>query len=185
MPRGRPLKTDIRERIGLILSQVNFAYGYELFKIYKNVFGEIGLRNLYYNLKKGLQTGEFIIAHIEREPGSFTWGAEAQHIYYGAGPYMMLHKPSEKILLKLKQSNPKDKKIDWENEIKQLIAKLRNETETFKAIENRLRYEDKRKFNSNLKLKGLKLKEWGKLKLGKEKLSGIYSEIDGILKILE
>lgn len=178
MPRGRPLKTDIREKIGLILSKVNFAYGYEIFKIYKNAFGEIGLRNLYYNLKKGLETGEFIIAHIEREPGAFTWGIEAQHLYYGAGPYMMIYKAGEKVLAKLNQLPKKDKKIDWEFEVKNLVDKLAKDLENFRAVESRLRYEDKRKFLNNLKLMSIKLKEWIKLKLEKEKLNHYYVKID-------
>ena len=59
--RGRPVKTIIRERIATILGQVGSSYGYEIFKTYRKIFGKVSLRNLYYNLKKGLKTGEFII----------------------------------------------------------------------------------------------------------------------------
>jgi len=77
MPRGRPVKTDIRERIAVILQHLNISYGYQIYKIYRNVFGYISLRNLYYNLKKGVELGEYIVVDVKREKGMFTWGEEA------------------------------------------------------------------------------------------------------------
>ena len=41
MPRGRPLKTEIREKIASIIAHIEKTYGYEIYKIYQQVFGKI------------------------------------------------------------------------------------------------------------------------------------------------
>ena len=67
MLRGRPVKTEIREKIASIIAKMGTSYGYEIYKAYLKAFGKISLRNLYYNLKKGLDTGEFILADVKIE----------------------------------------------------------------------------------------------------------------------
>jgi len=66
MAKGRPLKTEIRENIALILKHTNIAYGYQIYKIYKDIFGKLSLRNMYYNLKKGVELGEFVLVNIKK-----------------------------------------------------------------------------------------------------------------------
>ena len=112
MPRGRPIKTEVRDRLATILSHINFGYGYELYKIYRTFFQPTSLRNIYYNLKKGLMLGEFIIIDIKREVGTYTWGSEVQHIYYGVGPYARLAQASDKIKNTLDTLPKKEIKID-------------------------------------------------------------------------
>ena len=94
--RGRPLKTEFREKIAAILSKMGQSYGYEIYKYYQKVFGKTSLRNLYYNLKKGMELGEFIIVDIKQEQGSFTWGGAVQHIYYALGPYSRIYAMTER-----------------------------------------------------------------------------------------
>jgi hypothetical protein len=85
MPRGRPLKSTVRQNIIEILSHKS-AYGYEIFKYYKDLFPDITLRNIYYHLKKGIETGEIKIERVEKQHGSYSWGPEAERTYYALGP---------------------------------------------------------------------------------------------------
>ena len=37
-------------------------------------------------LKKGVDLGEFQVNKVEREKGNYSWGGEAEKIYYALGP---------------------------------------------------------------------------------------------------
>jgi DNA-binding PadR family transcriptional regulator len=84
MPRGRPLKSTVRQNIIEILSHKS-AYGYELYKYYRDLFPDVTMRNIYYHLKKGLETGEIRIERVEKQQGSYSWGAEVERTYYAIG----------------------------------------------------------------------------------------------------
>ncbi len=86
MARGRPVKSDIRQNIIEILHFLGKAYGYEIYKVYKAVYPKITLRSIYYNLKRGSELGEFKVEHIEKAKGEYSWGGEAEKIYYSLGP---------------------------------------------------------------------------------------------------
>ncbi len=86
MPRGRPVKSQIRQNIIEILHFLGKAYGYDIFKIYRVVYPKVTLRSIYYHLRKGVQLHEFKIEKIEKEKGDYSWGAEAEKIYYSLGP---------------------------------------------------------------------------------------------------
>jgi hypothetical protein len=86
MPRGRPVKSQIRQNIVEILYFLGKAYGYDIYKIYKAVYPKVTLRSIYYHLRKGVQLGEFKVEKIEREKGDYSWGGEAEKIYYALGP---------------------------------------------------------------------------------------------------
>ena len=83
----RPPKSQIRNNIAAILQILGSSYGYEIYKIYKTIFGNVKIRTLYYNLKQGVLTNEFIISDIKREQGQYTWGSETERVYYSNGPY--------------------------------------------------------------------------------------------------
>lgn len=85
MGRGRPVGSIIRQRMVDILSIMKRAHGYQLFKAYRDLFPKVTLRVIYYHLKKGVSTGEFILDKIEREKGDYSWGGEAEKIYYSLG----------------------------------------------------------------------------------------------------
>jgi len=85
--RGRPSKSEVRKKISAILNHTQTSYGYDIFKKYKELFGKVEMRTLYYNLQKGVQTREFIIHDIRREAGNYTWGNETERIYYANGPF--------------------------------------------------------------------------------------------------
>jgi len=79
---GRPEYSIIRERITDILYFKGPTHGYDIYKIYRELFGKVTARVIYYHLKKGLAKGIFKIAKIEKQKGEFSWGTEAERIYY-------------------------------------------------------------------------------------------------------
>jgi hypothetical protein len=69
-----------------ILAVLGRAHGYQLYKVYRDLFPKVTLRVIYYHLKKGLSLGEVEIEKVEREKGDYSWGTEAEKIYYRIGP---------------------------------------------------------------------------------------------------
>ena len=43
------------------------------------------MRSIYYHLKKGMQTGEIQIEKVKIEKGEYSWGNEAEKVYYEIG----------------------------------------------------------------------------------------------------
>ncbi len=80
MPRkpGSP----IRENIKKILFTIAELDGYRLYKIYISVFPQVTQRSIYYNLKKGVEIGEFKISRIEHLSGNFSWGNSSRKVFY-------------------------------------------------------------------------------------------------------
>lgn len=85
MTRGRPIKSVIRQNIIEILYFLKQAYGYDIYKVYINVFPKVTMRSIYYHLKKGVALEEFKIHKIEKEQGDYSWGSVAEKIYYSLG----------------------------------------------------------------------------------------------------
>lgn len=85
MKRGRPVKSEVRQRIVEILYFLKRGYGYDIYKIYREIFPKITLRLVYYHLKKGVLVGEFKVDKIEKEKGDYSWGPEAEKTYYSLG----------------------------------------------------------------------------------------------------
>ena len=83
--KGRPVKSEIRQNVVEILHHIDKAYGYEIYKMYVAVFPKVTLRSIYYHLRKGISLGEFVINKIEKEKGDYSWGGEAEKIYYSLG----------------------------------------------------------------------------------------------------
>ena len=87
MAFGRPLGSPIRKNIVEILNCAGKLHGYQVYSIYKKIFPKkTSMRVIYYHLKKGLSTGEFKIAMITKETGSYSWGGEVRRVYYELGP---------------------------------------------------------------------------------------------------
>ena len=85
MTRGRPPKSSVRQNIVEILHYKKRAHGYEIYQHYKELFPKVTMRNVYYHLKKGLETGELKVEKIEKQAGDYSWGGEAERIYYSLG----------------------------------------------------------------------------------------------------
>jgi hypothetical protein len=85
MARGRPIKSQIRQNIIELLYFLKEGYGYAIYKHYRELFPPVTMRVIYYHLKKGKELGEFKVNRIAKEEGSFSWGPNAEKIYYGLG----------------------------------------------------------------------------------------------------
>src|SRR3989338_7202036 len=86
MKRGRPFSSIIRQNLIEILNLAGKAYGYQLHKIYIELFPPVTREVVYYNLKIGVRLGEFEIAEIKQEKGDYSWGGKEKKIYYPLGP---------------------------------------------------------------------------------------------------
>tara|TARA_Y100000031_G_C8065861_1_gene312811 strand:- start:92 stop:430 length:339 start_codon:yes stop_codon:yes gene_type:complete len=86
MGRGRPVKSQIRQNLIELLYFIKEAYGYQLYKLYRELFTPVTNRVIYYHLRKGEQLGEFKIQKVVKEEGDFSWGREVEKIYYSLGP---------------------------------------------------------------------------------------------------
>ncbi len=85
MKRGRPTHSIIRQNVVEILHYLGKGYGYEISKIYNEVFPKVTQRSIYYNLRKGVQTKEISLQRIEQEKGKFSWGDTVEKTYYALG----------------------------------------------------------------------------------------------------
>ncbi len=82
---ARPHGSPIRQNIVEILSVIRKGHGYEIFKIYREIYPKATMRSIYYHLKKGVATGEFTVVKIEKSKGDYSWGAEAEKVIYALG----------------------------------------------------------------------------------------------------
>jgi len=85
MARGRPPNSPIRQNIIDILFFMKRGYGYDIYKVYKEIFPKVTMRSIYYQLKKGVDLGEIKVEKIEKEKGEFSWGSEVEKVYYALG----------------------------------------------------------------------------------------------------
>ncbi len=80
--RGRPIGSEVRNNIIDILGYMGKAYGYELNKVYREVFPAVTLRSIYYHLKKALSLGLVKVEVVERSEGNYSWGSTAEKTFY-------------------------------------------------------------------------------------------------------
>ncbi len=85
MTRGRPLKSQVRQNIVEILFYLGNGYGYQIAKIYPQIFPSVTQRCIYYHLRKGILTQEIALHRIEEEKGEFSWGSSVEKTYYSLG----------------------------------------------------------------------------------------------------
>jgi hypothetical protein len=85
MARGRPIGSKVRQNMIEILYFLGSAHGYHIYKVYKQIYPKITLRAIYYHLRKGQDLEEFVVDTIHKEKGDYSWGAEAEKIYYSLG----------------------------------------------------------------------------------------------------
>ena len=85
MKRGRPPGSPVRQNVTELLAQFGELHGYEVYKHYFKMFPKVSMRAVYYSLRNGVKKGHFKIAKIEKRQGSYSWGPEAQRVYYALG----------------------------------------------------------------------------------------------------
>lgn len=84
MKRGRPIGSSVRQNLVEILFFKRFACGYELHKIYCDIFPKTSRENIYYNLRKGVSLDVFNV-ETKKVEGDFSWGRTAEKIFYSLG----------------------------------------------------------------------------------------------------
>lgn len=84
-PRGRPTRSEIRQNIIEILVYSGPSYGYDIYKHYVGMFPRVTMRSIYYHLNKGLSLKEFEVSEIKRVKGNYSWGPDAEKIFYKLG----------------------------------------------------------------------------------------------------
>ncbi|MBU0456938.1 MAG: hypothetical protein ABH824_07205 [Nanoarchaeota archaeon] len=85
MVRGRPVRSQIRQNVVEILYYLEKGYGYQIAKIYNEIFPMVTQRSIYYHLRKGVLTREIQVHKIEEEKGDFSWGSTVEKKYYTLG----------------------------------------------------------------------------------------------------
>lgn len=158
--RGRPKGTNIRKNISWIIKHMGYSYGYEILRNYNLVFGPIKMRTLYYNLRSGISSGEFVVMDIRREVGNYTWGSETERVYYTIGPYAQFSKlkTSEKYNLNSLKINKMD--VDMNSSILSQINKFEGEIQEFLERREKLDVSLAEHSKQKILLKSGKLKQW-------------------------
>ena len=80
--RGRPLGSEVRRNIIDILKHMGKAYGYQIHKVYKEIFTPVTLRTIYYHLNKAQKLGLVKVENIQTTDGSYSWGTTAVKRFY-------------------------------------------------------------------------------------------------------
>ena len=83
---GRPIGSKVRQNMVEILYFYKHLHGYELYKIYKELYPPVTLRLIYYHLKKGIDTSEFKVYKVDKKIGDYSWGGTSKNIIYTLGP---------------------------------------------------------------------------------------------------
>lgn len=82
---GRPIGSEIRQNIIEILAVIGKGYGYQISKIYQQIFPHCTKESIYYHLKKGVDINEISIHEVKQESGEFSWGNIVTKTYYSLG----------------------------------------------------------------------------------------------------
>ena len=83
--QGRPLGSKVRQNIVEILYFYKQMHGYDIYKVYTDLYPPVTLRLIYYHLRKGLDTKEFRIQKISHKEGNYSWGNDTENIIYELG----------------------------------------------------------------------------------------------------
>ncbi len=114
--KGRPAGSFTRENILKIVAALGISYGYEIYKIYREFFGRITLRNVYYNLRKGVELLQLAEVGAQEILGNFTWGRVVERKYYILGPLSKINDAEvEELRIRIKGENTANLKINWES----------------------------------------------------------------------
>ncbi len=80
--RGRKTGSKIRSNLIELLYIFGEGYGFDLYKKYIKVYGNVNIRSIYYNLNKGVDLGIFKVKEIKEELGDYSWGRFSEKKIY-------------------------------------------------------------------------------------------------------
>ena len=180
--RGRPPKSAVRDRMQQILDGLGVAYGYELWKVYKDAFEPVEVRTIYYHLGKGTNLCEFEEVGVKQEKGAYTWGELAEKKYYTLGPAASKSVTDDiHILIKtlnLEYRDP-EKFIDWEKAFEARAIKLEAE---YRALKERVERGEPRGVLEDFSKKLEELITWFGEKVETTRLIKLKNQVDEKLK---
>jgi len=177
--KGRPEGSIVRNRLVQMLQVLGTSYGYELYNHYREVFGNVHIRTIYYNLKKGIEKEEIIVVDVAREIGDYSWGDEVQKVYYTAGPFAKTAAPAKDLeKLKILKKKARKVEVDWAKEIKILADKLRKDIIDYKERFNVLSSQGRKILKQRIAEKLRKIKEFNNGRITGDELSRIIEGIN-------
>ncbi len=158
--RGRPAHSKVRNRIATILLNVNTSYGYEIYKRYRELFGDVKMRTVYYNLRKGVLLNEFIVSDIKREVGNYTWGNETERVYYANGPYANPIRLEEVQIKKLEKTEKGDNITISQEQIERTMMDMEISLDDYILKFRDMPVNTRVKMYKNLDARMTKLRKW-------------------------
>lgn len=178
--KGRPEGSIVRNRIVSIIKKVETSYGYEIYKLYKELFGNVHIRTIYYNLKKGIEKEEIIVVNVKRELGNYSWGDEVEKVYFSVGPYAKTS-INKLDLAKINSLNKKTNiEINWKNEMNQLVSVLKKKVLEYKQRYSKLSSQGKKLIKQRLEEKKKKIKQYIQGRLTTKNINEIVKEVDSL-----
>ncbi len=73
----------VRQRLAQMLLMAGKLTAYDAHKHYIRLFSATTRRNVYYQLRKGVDLGIFNVVDVVEETGDYSWGVKARKVYYG------------------------------------------------------------------------------------------------------
>jgi len=86
MKRGRPHRSEVRQKMERVIAGLGIGYGYQIYKVYRAAYEKATMRNIYYHLKTGAALGVFVEIEPEQAAGNYTWGTHVERKRYILGP---------------------------------------------------------------------------------------------------
>lgn len=83
---GRPAKSKVRDQLAEVLYVAGALTAYDAHKHFIRLFGGVTQRNIYYQLKRGVDLGIFRISDVVEEKGDYSWGPTTRKVYYELTP---------------------------------------------------------------------------------------------------
>ncbi|MCA9477792.1 MAG: hypothetical protein KC535_01460 [Nanoarchaeota archaeon] len=79
---GRPARSVVRDRLAEMLFIAGKLTAYDAHKHYQQLFSSATQRNIYYQLRRGVDLGLFNIADVVQEEGEYSWGPTTRKVYF-------------------------------------------------------------------------------------------------------
>lgn len=83
---ARPPRSKVRDQLAEILYIAGKLTAYDAHKHFCKLFGSATQRNIYYQLRRGVDMGIFRVEEIVDEQGEYSWGPSARKVYYELTP---------------------------------------------------------------------------------------------------
>lgn len=83
---ARPARSKVRDQLAEILYIAGKLTAYDAHKHFLAIFGKATQRNIYYQLRRGVEIGIFRVEDVVDEKGDYSWGSVSRKVYYELAP---------------------------------------------------------------------------------------------------